>query len=140
MAEEHGRRFSLDKVVIDPALKNRILSAEDDDHVGDWDGENIDDLVKELDRIEERVDANYNNLPHSSNLPEDFRDQVEKDYPIWACDKNGRCLTGEHADTVVSVDEICKHYDKKHGGVAAFREKLRLEREQMIADLKGNSK
>jgi hypothetical protein len=48
MAEEFRRRFSLDKVVIDPAIKNRILSAEDDDHVGDWDGENIDDLVPDL--------------------------------------------------------------------------------------------
>ncbi len=52
MAEQHRQRFSLDKVVIDPAIKNRILSAEDDDHVGDWDGENIDDLVKELDTID----------------------------------------------------------------------------------------
>ena len=139
MAEEYRRRFSLDKVEIDPAIKNRILSAEDDDHVGDWDGENIDDLVKELDRIEERIDANYNKLPHISNLPEDLRDHVEKDFPIWGCDRNGRCLTGEHADKVVSVDEIRKHYDKKYGGVAAFREKLRLEREQMIAELKRNS-
>jgi hypothetical protein len=64
---------------------------------------------------------------------------VEKDYPIWACDNHERCLTGEHADTVVSVDKIRAHYDEKHGGVAAFREKLRLEREQMIADLKLNS-
>jgi hypothetical protein len=140
MAEQHRRRFSLDKVVIDPALKNRILSAEDDDHVGDWDGENIDDLVKELDRIEERIDANYNNLPHNSNLPEDLRDQVEKDFSIWACDRHERCLTGEHADKVVSVDKIRKHYDNKHGGVAAFRDKLRLEREQMVDDLKHNSK
>lgn len=138
MAEQHRRRFSLDKVEIDPAIKNRILSAEDDDHVGDWDGENIDDLVKELDRIEERIDANYNSLPHNFNLPEDLRDQVEKDYPIWACDRAQQCLTGEHADKVISVDKIRKHYDKKYGGVAAFREKLRLEREQMIADLNRN--
>jgi hypothetical protein len=41
---------------------------------------------------------------------------------------------------VVSIEKIRQHYDKKHGGVAAFREKLRLEREQMIAELKRNSK
>ena len=140
MAEEHRRRFSLDKVDIDPAIKNRIMSADGDDHVGDWDGKNIDDLVKELDRIEERVDANYNSLPHNFNLPEDLRNQVEKDYPIWACDSQEKCLTGEHADKVVSADKIRRHYEKKHGGVAAFREKLQLEREQMIADLKRNSK
>ncbi len=140
MADEHGRRFSLDKVEIDPAIKNRIMSADGDDHVGDWDGENIDDLMKELDRIEEQVDANYNHLPHNFNLPKDLRDLVEKDYPIWACDINGMCLTGEHADTVVPVDKIRKHYDKKNGGVEAFKEKLRLEREQMIANLKHNQK
>jgi hypothetical protein len=139
MVDESGRRFSLDKVVIDPAIKNRIMSADGDEHVGDWDGENIDDLVKELDRIEERVDANYNSLPHISNLPEDLRGQVDKDFPIWACDKDQRCLTGEYSDTVVSVDQIRTHYDKKYGGVEAFREKLRLEREQMIADLKRKS-
>ena len=140
MAEEHGRRFSLDKVEIDPAIKNRIMSADGDDHVGDWDGENIEDLVKELDRIEERVDANYTNLPHNFNLPEDLRDQVEKDYPIWACDKQGICLTGEHANKAVPVDKIRRHYDKKHGGVEGFKEKVRLEREQMIAKLKRNQK
>lgn len=140
MAEEIRRRFSLDKVEIDPAIKNRIMSADGDEHVGDWDGENIEDLVKELDRIEERVDANYCNLPHNFNLPEDLRDQLEKDYPIWACDKHGMCLTGEHADKVVPIDKIRRHYDKKHGGVEAFKEKLRLEREQMIAELKRNQK
>ena len=46
--------LSLDNVVIDPAIKNRIMSADGHDHVGDWDGENIEDLVKELDRIEEQ--------------------------------------------------------------------------------------
>ena len=140
MASEHRRRFSLDKVEIDPAIKNRIMSADGDDHVGDWDGENIENLVKELDRIEERVDANYCSLPHNSNLPEDLRDQVEKDYPIWACDRSGQCLTGQHADKIVSVDKIRQHYDKKHGGVEAFKEKLRLEREKMIAELNRNKK
>lgn len=140
MAEEIRRRFSLDKVEVDPVIKNRIMSADGDEHVGDWNGENIEDLVKELDRIEERVDANYNNLPHNSNLPEDLRDQVEKDYPIWACDQQGMCLTGEHADKVVSIEKVRRHYDKKHGGVEAFQEKLRLEREQMIADLNRNNK
>ncbi len=139
MASEHTRRFSLDKVEIDPAIKNRIMSADGDEHVGDWDGENIEDLVKELDRIEERVDANYANLPHSSNLPEDLREQVEKDYPIWACDKHGQCLTGEQADTIVSVDIVRQRYVKKYGGVAAFQEKLRLEREKFMAELDGNA-
>jgi len=57
------RRFSLDPIKVDPSLKNRIFSADGDDTVGEWNGEDINDLVKELDRIEERIDANYNSLP-----------------------------------------------------------------------------
>jgi len=135
MASEPGRRFSLDKVEIDPAIKNRIMSADGEEHVGDWDGEHIEDLVRELDRIEERQDPNYSNLPHLYNLPDDLREQVEKDYPIWACDKQGMCLTGEQADKVVSVEKIRKRYIKNFGGVEAFKEKLRIEREQFLADL-----
>ncbi len=135
MASEHNRRFSLDKVEIDPKLKNRIFSADGDEHVGDWDGETIEDLIKELDRVEENVDANYASLPHHTNVPEDLRDQVEKDFPIWACDSQGMCLVGEQANEVVSIEKIRSHYDKKHGGVEAFKEKLRLERQKMIEDL-----
>ena len=49
MSPETGRRFSLDKVQIDPRLKNRIMSADGDDELGSWDGQNIEDLVKRLD-------------------------------------------------------------------------------------------
>ncbi len=135
MASEYNRRFSLDKVEIDPKLKNRIFSADGDEHVGDWDGETIEDLIKELDRVEENVDANYASLPHHNNVPEDLRDQVEKDFPIWACDRQGMCLVGDQANEVISIEKIRSHYDNKHGGVEAFKEKLRLERQKMIEDL-----
>ncbi len=136
MSTNPTRRFSLDKVEIDPKLLNRIQSADGDDTLGEWDGEHIEDLVKELDRIEERHDANYANLPHNKNIPEDLRGQVEKDLPIWACDRKGMCLLGEQADKVRSVDQIRKRYDKKHGGVEAFKEKLRKEREAFVEKLK----
>ncbi len=139
MSTNPRRRFSLDKVEIDPKLLNRIQSADGDDTLGEWDGENIEDLVKELERIEERADANYANLPHNKNIPEDLRGEVEKDLPIWACDRHGMCLLGEHADKVRSVDQIRKRYDKKHGGVEAFKEKLRKEREAFVAQLKKDS-
>ena len=57
---DNERRFSLDPIKVDPSLRNRIFAADGDEVVGEWNGENINDLVKELDRIEERVDANYN--------------------------------------------------------------------------------
>lgn len=140
MPSEHQRRFSLDKVEIDPAIKNRIMSADGDEHVGDWDGEHIEDLVKELDRIEERVDASYSNLPHHQNIPEDLRDKVEKDYPVWACDRHGKCLVGENADTIETTETIRAHYEKEYGGVDQFLEKLRIQREQFEAELRAKNK
>jgi len=137
MVPEQQRRFSLDKVQIDPHLKNRIMSADGDDELGSWDGEKIEDLVKELDRIEERSDPNYAGLPHGDNIPEDLRSQVEKDLPIWACDVSGNCIVGDQADKIRNVDQIRKRYEKKYGGVENFKEKLRLEREQFIQKLKG---
>ncbi len=139
MAEEHRRRFSLDEVKIDPRLKNRIMSADGEEEVGAWDGEKIEDLVKELDRIEERVDANYAGLPHNDNIPEDLRDQVEKDLPIWACDRAGNCLVGDGATKIRSVEQIRNRYAKKYGGVDQFKEKLRREREAFVNQLKSNS-
>jgi hypothetical protein len=137
MAPEAQRRFSLDKVEIDPRLLNRIMSADGDDELGSWDGQNIEDLVKELDRIEERTDPNYAGLPHGKNIPEDLRSQVEKDLPIWACDVSGNCLVGEQADKIRNVDQIRNRYEKKYGGVEKFKEKLRLEREKFVQGLKG---
>lgn len=136
MVSEYSRRFSLDKVEIDPEIKNRIMSIDGDEHAGDWDGEDIDVLVKELDRIEESVDANYAGLPHNSNIPEDLRNQVEKDYPIWACDLKGQCLIGENANKIHSVDKIRKHYEDKYGGVAEFKEKLRIDRKKFEENLR----
>ena len=139
MAEEIRRRFSLEKVEIDPALKNRIMSADGDDELGTWDGQSIHDLVKELERIEERFDPNYSGLPHNNYIPKDLKDQVEKDLPIWACDNSGQCLVGKKAEKIRSVDEIREYYEKKHGGVEKFKEKLRLEREKFIQELKNKS-
>ena len=64
------RRFSLDKVDVDPKILNKILSADGDETLGEWDGNSIDDLVKELDRIEEFSDVRYSALPHSKYIPE----------------------------------------------------------------------
>jgi len=40
------RRFSLDPIKVDPTLKNRIFSADGDEQVGEWNGEDINDLIK----------------------------------------------------------------------------------------------
>ena len=136
---EIGRRFSLDKPKIDPTLKNKIFSADGDEHVGDWDGECIDDLIKEIDRIEERIDPNYSSLPHSDNIPDDLKEEIGKDYPIWTCDKKGRCLVGDSGSEVMTTDEIRNHYINKFGSVEKFKEKVRIDREKFIQEVKSRS-
>ena len=136
---EIGRRFSLEKVKIDPILKNKIFTADGDDHIGDWNGECIDDLVKEIDRIEERTDPNYSSLPHRENIPEDLRLEVEKDFPIWTCDLKERCLVGDAGDDIKTIEEIREFYKKKYGGIENFKEKLRLDREKFIQEVKNRS-
>ena len=136
---EIGRRFSLDKVKVDPILKNKIFSADGDDHIGDWNGECIDDLVKEIDRIEERTDPNYSSLPHRVNIPEDLRLEVEKDFPIWTCDLKERCLVGDAGDDVKTIEEIREFYKNEYGGIDKFKEKLRLDREKFIQEVKNRS-
>jgi hypothetical protein len=136
---EIERRFSLDKVSVDPQLRNKIFSADGDDHIGNWDGECIDELVKEIDRIEERRDANYSSLPHSYNIPDDLKPEVGKDYPIWTCDKKGRCLVGDAGAKIMTVDEIRSHYINKYGSIDQFKEKLTNDRAKFIQDIKNKS-
>ena len=136
---EIGRRFSLDKINIDPALKNKIFSADGDDHIGNWNGECINELVKEIDRIEERADPNYSNLPHRENIPEDLRLQIEKDLPIWTCDIKGQCLVGDAGNEIKNVDEIREFYIKRYGSIEAFKEKLKADREKFVREIKAQS-
>ena len=137
---DNERRFSLDPIEVDPSLRNRIFSADGDDTVGEWNGEDINDLVKELDRIEEKIDANYNSLPHSSNIPEDLRGAIEKDCSIWTCDIKGNCLTGEQGNEIKSADQIRKIYTLKYGSLEAFKEKIRVDREKFIAEVNSRTK
>ena len=134
-----GRRFSLDSIKADPSLKSLIYSADGDETVGEWNGEDIHDLVRELDRIEERIDANYNSLPHSDNIPEDLRGDIEKDSSIWTCDKKGNCLTGDQGVDIESSNQIRERYILKYGSMEAFKEKVRIEKEKFIAEIKSRS-
>lgn len=138
--DEIRRKFPVDDSLIDPNLKNRIFSPDGDTVVGYWDGESVQNLEKELDRIEEREDANYNSLPHHNNIPEELRDQVEKDYPVWACDKKGECLVGEGAEIrIEKADTVRNHYINKYGSIQAFHEKLALDRKKFMDSLEGGS-
>ena len=125
---DNDRRFSLDPIKVDPSLINRIFSADGDETVGEWNGDDINDLVKELERIEERIDANYNSLPHSGNIPEDLRGAIEKDCSIWTCDVKGNCLTGEQGADVEPADQIREKYILKYGSLEDFKKKIKIKR------------
>lgn len=138
--DEIRRKFPVDDSQIDPNLKNRIFSPDGDTVVGYWDGESVQNLEIELDRIEEREDANYNSLPHHNNIPEDLREQVEKDYPVWACDKKGECLVGEGVEIrIEKADTVRDRYINKYGSIKAFHEKLALDRKKFMDSLEGGS-
>ena len=137
---DNERRFSLDPINVDPSLLNKIFSADGDETIGEWNGEDINDLVKELDRIEERLDANYNSLPHTKNIPKDLKGDVEKDCSIWTCDIKENCLTGEQGADIESVDQIRKRYILKYGSMEAFKEKVRIDREKFVEEIKSQSK
>ena len=136
MTDNSSRRFSLDKIKIDPTLLNRIMSADGDEELGTWNGESIYDLTRELEKIEESTDANYSNLPHQTNIPEDLRAPITLDFPIWTCDKSGLCLVGDTASEVTHADTIRKHYQKKYGGVEKFKEKIQREIQERNTKLK----
>ena len=138
MNPDKSRRFSLDKSEPDSKVLNRIKSADGDETLGNWDGNSIYDLVKELDRIEEFADANYASLPHQANVPEDLRPPVAIDFPIWTCDKNGLCLTGENCAEIVMVDDVRKYYQKEFGGVDQFKDKIIREISERNQRLKDN--
>ncbi|MFQ5444451.1 MAG: hypothetical protein ACE5EK_07535 [Nitrospinales bacterium] len=130
MAEDFSQRsFSLDKDKVSSITHDNIFEIETENIVGKWNGEDIRELAKELDRIEETTDVNYSALPHHEQIPADLHDEVEKDYSIWACDKSGNCLVGEQGVDIESADEIRKHYESSHGSIEAFKEKIREEKQ-----------
>ena len=50
-----------------------------------------------------------------------------------------RCLTGDAGDSVHTVDEIREFYKKKYGAIENFKEKLRIEREKFVKEIKEGS-
>ena len=75
--------------------------------VGQWDGQNADDLSKELQRIvaslrqqnsAEKLAAR--DMPHRDQIPEDLR--TFKAYTLWGCDARGMCVVGAAANRLES--------------------------------------
>lgn len=82
--------------------------------IADWNLESIDDLCEMIDDLraaiaEETRDAETGeidaidahrleiaHLPSADDLPSaDIPGDIDTAYPVWACDKSGRCIVGE---------------------------------------------
>jgi hypothetical protein len=81
--------------------------------VGTWNGDNIKDLQKEIQRIqhEQKVNgdprSNYVTkfgVPHQEQVPSHLRDFIA--YIIWGTDKHGECLVASRANRIETVDYI----------------------------------
>lgn len=80
-------------------------------NVGRWNGENVQDLQQELERISQELSSEGSgerlspkDMPHRDRLPEDLR--TFKAYPIWGYDKHANCLCGARANRVVSAEDV----------------------------------
>lgn len=87
--------------------------------VGTWNGESVQDLQLELDRVRQQLsqDAPDDRLfpagvPHRDQLPEDLHKFSA--YPIWACDQAENCLCGARANRVVSVEDVRQYSMIEH--------------------------
>ncbi len=78
--------------------------------VGEWDGQDVETLQAELDRIRAQNSLESGDklvvagIPHRDQLPDDL--QKFRAYPIWACDKSNNCLCGARANRIVSVADV----------------------------------
>ncbi|MBX2868654.1 MAG: hypothetical protein KTR18_08265 [Acidiferrobacterales bacterium] len=78
--------------------------------VGEWDGQDVEVLQAELDRIRAQNSLGTGDklvvggIPHRDQLPDDL--QNFRAYPIWACDKANNCLCGARANRIVSVADV----------------------------------
>ena len=81
--------------------------------VGSWDGADILDLQKEIQRIQAQQKAdgdprsNYVTkfgVPHQEQTPSHLRDFIA--YIIWGVDSKGSCLVASRANRIETVDYI----------------------------------
>lgn len=79
--------------------------------VGQWDGEDVNDLMKELARIKKELKGDrveHTGVPHKDQFPEDFIGFTA--YVMWAVDKKDQCLTGSGANRIEPVAQIREFY------------------------------
>lgn len=83
------------------------------ERVNSWDREDVRELKNVIDQIAEvERDAGVTRFDISSLPTEDIPAGIET-YPVWACDKAGRCLVGDDADEIEDISVILEWYADK---------------------------
>ena len=81
--------------------------------VGSWNGDNIKDLQKEIQRIQSEQKSNGSprsnfvtkfGIPHQEQVPIHLKDFIA--YIIWGVDKFGQALVASRANRIEEVDYI----------------------------------
>lgn len=103
------------------------------DRIDAWDHEDVRELRDLINQIPDEVKdrLHYDMLP-SESIPAGL-----ETYPIWACDKHGRCLVGDTADDIEDLISIQEWYQEKtptHSITANGYESL-----EKVAKRNGNS-
>ena len=80
--------------------------------IENWNTENVTDLrdaIRALNAaLAEAGDVRkVGDLVDMAALPSaEIPDDIDTGYPVWACDKAGRCLVGTVADEIETLDQI----------------------------------
>lgn len=79
--------------------------------VGSWNGNDVRDLMAEIERIKKLLHAegaidtiDSRQMPHREQLHEDLHDF--RAYHLWGCDKRGECLVGTAANRIESMQKV----------------------------------
>jgi len=104
-------------------MSNDIVSSKGN-IVGQWDGNDANDLIKELARIkkESNEKVEYTGIPHQTQFPDDLKSFTA--YILWACDKSNVCVVGSGANRVESVENIREFYANDVAKAAIDRHNL----------------
>tara|TARA_B110000014_G_C19971581_1_gene502963 strand:+ start:309 stop:656 length:348 start_codon:yes stop_codon:yes gene_type:complete len=83
--------------------------------VGEWNGESVEDLKKELLKIKQNLrkqgnkdKVEYLGIPHNDQFPDDLKNFTA--YILWAVDKNQNVLVGSGANRIETVESIRTFY------------------------------
>ena len=97
--------------------------------VGQWNGESVADLQKELQKIKmdlrkqgKKDKVEHDGVPHSDQFPDDLKNFTA--YILWAVDKSEKVLVGSGANRTETVESIREFYANDEAKASIDRHNL----------------